>query len=93
MIFGRVTAEAVLAGTPVVGARSGATPELIRDHRDGPLYELGDHRDLARKIENLIQHPEEAREMGESGRARASREFTVQRYTESVYRLLRDLVR
>lgn len=90
--FGRVTAEAMLAWTPVVGARSGATPELIRDHQEGLLYEPGDHRDLARKIEYLIQHPEEARQMGKQGYKRASTELTVDRYSKQVYDLLQELI-
>jgi glycosyltransferase involved in cell wall biosynthesis len=90
--FGRVTAEAMLVRTPVVGARSGATPELIRDCQEGLLYEPGDHHDLARKIEYIIQHPEEAQQMGERGFQRASRLFTVKRYSDRIYSLLKELI-
>jgi glycosyltransferase involved in cell wall biosynthesis len=91
--FGRVTAEAMLVGAPVVGARSGATPELVRDRQEGLLYEPGDHQELARSIEYLMKHPEEAREMGEKGQQRAVREFTIEEYIDRVFNILAELAR
>jgi glycosyltransferase involved in cell wall biosynthesis len=65
--FGRVTFEYMAIGTPVVGANSGATPEIVDDKVSGLLYKVGDVNDLAKKIEiyannkNLIKkHGEEA---------------------------------
>jgi len=75
-----------------LGSRSGATPELIRDRQEGLLYEPGDHQDLARKIEYIIQHPEEAQQMGERGFQRASRLFTVKRYSDRIFSLLKELI-
>lgn len=46
--LGRVTIEAMLAGNIVIGARSGATTEIIgEDEERGFLYELGNNRALA----------------------------------------------
>lgn len=49
----RVVIEAMKSGCPVVAARSGGTPELILDGRNGFLYEPGDVADLASKLEAL----------------------------------------
>jgi glycosyltransferase involved in cell wall biosynthesis len=68
--FGRVTVEGMLAGKPVIGARSGGTPEIVRDETDGLLYEPCNPPDLARKIRFLCEHPEAAARMGASGRER-----------------------
>ena len=46
--LGLVTLEALSCGTPVVGARSGATPELVGDC--GALFEPGDAEDGARAL-------------------------------------------
>lgn len=51
--FGRVTAEAVICGIPVLAAKGGATDELIREGETGFLYEPGDTNELAKKIIEL----------------------------------------
>jgi glycosyltransferase involved in cell wall biosynthesis len=48
--FGRVTFEYMAVGLPVIGANSGATPELIRDGRTGYLYEQGDIENLTEQL-------------------------------------------
>lgn len=48
--FGRVTIEAMNYGQVVVGADTGATPEIITDGYNGFLYKQGDCHDLADKI-------------------------------------------
>lgn len=65
--FGRVTVEGMLANRPVVGARSGATAELIRDTRNGLLYEPGDTEMLADCLQSLWEHPEQANRLAAVG--------------------------
>jgi len=91
--FGRSTIEAMKLGKPVVGARAGATPELIRENFNGLLYAPGDHLDLAQKIKFLIDNPEVARQMGENGRRWAQEEFTVEKYAGKVLQVLQEAVR
>jgi len=79
----------MLAGKPVVGARAGATPELVREGFNGLLYAPGDAADLARQVAVLHEQPERAREMGEAGRRWASQRFTVERYAAEVAEVLR----
>lgn len=86
--FGRVTIESMLSGTPVIGARSGATPELIREGINGLLYESGNHIDLAERIRYLLEHPKQAAMMGAAGCRWASAEFTAEKYAASVYSVL-----
>lgn len=45
--------EAKAVGTPVVGARIGGIPELVREGVDGFLFEPGDRVDLARALEEV----------------------------------------
>jgi glycosyltransferase involved in cell wall biosynthesis len=53
--FGRVTIEAMTVGTPVVGANSDGTKEIIGNQdRFGLLYEAGNSDGLAKQIEKLI---------------------------------------
>jgi glycosyltransferase involved in cell wall biosynthesis len=78
--FGRVTVEAMKLGRPVVGARAGATPELVRDGENGLLYRVDDPEDLAAKVEILYRDPDLRRSMGARGRAWANMNFTRERY-------------
>lgn len=82
--FGRVTIEAMKLGRPVVGAASGATPELIRDNWNGLLYRVADPEDLAAKIEVLAQDPGLARQLGANAKAWATESFTVDRYARDL---------
>jgi glycosyltransferase involved in cell wall biosynthesis len=86
--FGRVTVESMVAGTPVIGANSGATPELVKHGFNGLLYEPGNHRELAERMKYLIAHPEEAQRMGRNGLEWASRRFTVERYADEILGVL-----
>ncbi len=86
--FGRVTIEGMLAGKPVIGARTGATAELILDGVNGLLYEHGDSKDLAEKIKHLSENPSVGERMGKIGKAMAESYFTAARYREELLRLL-----
>jgi glycosyltransferase involved in cell wall biosynthesis len=48
--------ESLMLGTPVLGARIGGIPELIRDGVTGELFTSGDPEELTGKIRNLWDH-------------------------------------
>lgn len=48
--LGLATLESLACGTPVAGARSGATPELLREPRTGALFTPGDAGSLAAAV-------------------------------------------
>ena len=90
--FGRVTVEGMLCGKPIIGAQSGATPELLKDGFNGLLYAPGNHQDLAEKIKYLIDHSEEAKQMGANGFEWASKEFTIEKCASQVFDVLQEAV-
>ncbi len=90
--FGRVTIEAMKAGKPIIGARSGGTEELIRVGFNGLLYTPGNYKELAEKIIYLYRHPEIARQMGENGQKWSKQRFTEERYGNEVFAILKQLV-
>ncbi len=55
--FGRVTFEYLAAGKPIVGANSGATPEMIQDGHNGYLYESGDSKSLMKALAHYTDDP------------------------------------
>lgn len=87
--FGRVTVEGMLAGKPVIGARSGATPELVRDGFNGFLYDRGDVKDLAQKIKYLCENPAVSEELGRTGKKWAESTFSKERHGRELLEALR----
>ena len=71
--WGRVAAEALTAGVPVVAAASGGLPEVVRDGIDGFLYPPGDVPALAERLRALLDDPALRARMGAAGREGAER--------------------
>lgn len=75
--FGRVTVEAMFAGMPVIASASGANTELIRDGYNGLLFDVGNVKELAAKMEYTILHPKMIEELGINAFHIAAGEYTV----------------
>jgi glycosyltransferase involved in cell wall biosynthesis len=82
--FGRVTIEGMLARRPVIGARAGATSELIKNGVTGLMYKLGDTLDLADKISYLYNNPAVAERLANAGHQWAEECFTAERYSNEL---------
>ena len=89
--FGRTTAEAMLAGLPVVGANAGGTAEIIADGTTGLLFSPRDVSALAEKLNWLREHPEAAMTMGRAGQERALQRFTAAHMVSGVMEVLHAL--
>jgi glycosyltransferase involved in cell wall biosynthesis len=74
--FGIVYLEAWAYKKPVIGARAGGVPEVIKNGSDGLLVRFGDVEGLAKAIEYLLTHPELAKEMGEKGFRKVKERYT-----------------
>ena len=72
--FGRVIAEAMSMGIPVVGSDSGSVPEVIGDA--GLVFPEKDAPALAACLQSLIDNPGRLAAMSAKGRARALERFT-----------------
>jgi glycosyltransferase involved in cell wall biosynthesis len=90
--FGIVLLEAMLAGLPVVATRVSAVPEVVADGETGALVEAGDVEGVARELARVLVDPEWRRRLGEAGRERARREFSVARMAERTIAVYRESV-
>ncbi len=86
--FGAALVEAMAAGLPVIGTRSGGPEEIILHEQTGWLVETSGWQALAEAIGEFCRDPARRRRYGEAGLRRASseydRELMVRRY-EAVY--------
>lgn len=74
--FGIVFLEAWLYDKPVIGARAGGIPDVIIDGEDGFLVPFGDATALAGRIGQILDDPDLARRMGQSGHRKTLAEMT-----------------
>lgn len=85
--LGRVVFEAMACGTPVIGSAVGGIPDMIENGKTGFLVPPGDQAALAERLHWVLDHPSEAREMGERARDFAQRFFSSAGYVEGYRRL------
>ena len=71
--LGRVVVEAMATGTPVIGSQVGGIPEMVEDGVTGFLVQPGDETMLAERLRWILEHPDEAWEMGRRAHAFAKR--------------------
>ncbi|MDP8908843.1 MAG: glycosyltransferase family 4 protein [Chloroflexota bacterium] len=74
--FGRVAVEALSAGCPVVAARVGAIPEVVRDGREALLFEAGDHEALGEAVARLWRDRRLREHLVRNGRRRVATTFS-----------------
>jgi glycosyltransferase involved in cell wall biosynthesis len=82
--FGIVFLEAWAVGKPVIGARAGAIPWVIREEQDGLLVAPGNVTETAASIERLIGNPEMGRRLGANGYAKVQAQYTVEHIADRV---------
>ena len=86
--FGRVLAEAMLCGIPVIGSSSGEIQNVIGDA--SLIFDEGDSKDLSRKIWQIYQDKELRDKIIEKGLERA-KEFDWSITAKKVYEVYKNL--
>lgn len=85
--------EAMAAGLPVVASAVGGVPELVRDGETGALVPPRDSAALAGAIRRLVVDPALRDRLGEAGRRRVEREFSLDRCRREHLEIYRDALR
>jgi glycosyltransferase involved in cell wall biosynthesis len=81
--------EAMLLGVPVVASRTGGIPDMVRDRKDGVLFEVGNAQELASGILQLWDEPVIAAVYGDNASAHAR----ITHNTDANYRRLMEVYR
>lgn len=75
--FGRVIAEGMMAGKPVIASRSGGTGELVQHNCTGYLTTPGDSDELAEMLSAVLR-TDRAAEVARTGRSYALQRFSLE---------------
>jgi sugar transferase (PEP-CTERM/EpsH1 system associated) len=84
--------EAMAVGLPVVATAVGGTPEVVVDGVTGLLVPPGDPDALAQSIARLLCDPDLRYKMGQAGRERVVKHFSVGRMVEQTEWLYEQLL-
>ena len=84
--------EALAAARPVVATAVGGVPDVVDDGETGFLVPPGDTQAIAERLEVLARDPALRGSMGETGRERVLRRYSVDRLVGDVDALYRELL-
>ncbi len=85
-----VIQQAMALSRPVIGTRTGGTPEMIVDGGTGLLVPASDPQALGAAIATLASDAALRQRLGEAGVVRASEHFTLDHMTDRIERLYRQ---
>lgn len=91
--LGVILLQASAAGVPIVAARGGGIPEVVRDGTNGLLVPPGDIAALTRAVLRVLDDGALRRRLGEGGRALARDEFSVAAMVEGNLAVYREVLR
>lgn len=83
--------QAAACGIPLIGARAGGIPEIVRDGLNGELVPPGDAPALAAALSRLLEDPERRARFGQAGRDLAVREFSIEAMVKGNLGVYREL--
>ena len=91
--FSNAIIEAMAASLPVVATSVGGNAEAVEDGVTGVIVAPEDAGALAHAIVELLSDPTRGREMGEAGRRRVEKKFTIDAMMDQITSVYADLLR
>lgn len=85
--------EAMAAKLPVVATKVGGIPEVVEEGKTGFLVKLYSVKELASRIEFLLENPEIAKRMGIRGYKKACKEFSSDRMVKGYIKIYDSLIK
>jgi glycosyltransferase involved in cell wall biosynthesis len=81
----------MLVGVPVIASNFPLYKEVVESSRCGLLVDPSEPQDIARAMAYLIEHPDEARQMGDNGRRAVLEKYNWEKESDKLLRIY-DLV-
>lgn len=77
--FGLTVPEAMASGAAVLASEAGAWKDVVRDGIDGHIVPCGDLVATQDKLDKMMSSPEQLITMGQDGRKRVEKHYTIER--------------
>jgi glycosyltransferase involved in cell wall biosynthesis len=90
--FGRVTVEYEMSNLAVIASKSGANMEIIDDDKTGILLKDMNAKELADKMQYLIQNREEVNRISKNGRKDALNRFLSTQNSHAILELYHEIL-
>lgn len=84
--------ESLTVGTPVVASNIGGLPYIVDDGKTGLLFEAGNSNDLHNKLLWIIEHQQEALEMGRRGVQAARKRWSAMAHYDGLMKIYQDVI-
>jgi len=85
--------ETFAIGVPVIGARIGGIPEMVRDYETGLTFEPWNADDLYSKLKYLEEHPDEAVAWGKKGKKFVEQELNAEKHYQRLMEIYAKAIR
>jgi len=85
--------DAQLAGLPVVGSKSGGTPEVVKSGETGWLFEPESVTSLKNALELALSKEKDWKDYGKQAQARVEKEFDQKDIFENIWKAYTDKVK
>ncbi|MFH2059640.1 MAG: glycosyltransferase family 4 protein [Pseudomonadota bacterium] len=85
--------ESFACGRPVIGSDMGGIPEHITHGKDGLIFEARNSKDLANKINILLNDPDLLESMAKAARKKAEELYTKNKHLKTMIRLYEQLIK
>jgi glycosyltransferase involved in cell wall biosynthesis len=86
--FGIVNLEAMQWGLPVISSPVGAIPEVVVDGESGYIVDPEDTEAMAQRVLGLVRNPELRMAMGQRGRERFEKEYSIDAFERNVAKVV-----
>lgn len=90
--FPLVLLEAMSMKLPIIATNEGAITDMIKDGINGFIVEKNNPQQIAEKIEYLIEHPKLMKEMGQKGKVKFEREFTLEVFEKNTINIFNQIL-
>lgn len=90
--FGLVYLEAWASAKPVIAARLGAVPDVVKDEENGLLVTYGDVKEIAAAIERVASNREFGTHLGLAGKAKLASSYTISAMWDATNRVYRNVL-
>ena len=87
----RVIFEAMACRKPIISSRTNSGNDYVREGETGFRFDVGNSKDLAAKLDALLENHERAKEMGEAGFRWLKKEFCEDVYINNFLSMVRTV--